>query len=277
VKNGHSNGARRRNAGRLALVTGAASGIGRATALALAESGASLVVVDRDARGVREVADRLGSAFVLAATVDVADREAMRELAADVHGRLGPLDILVNNAGVGHAGGMLNTPLQQWEAVVRVNLWGTIHGCHFFVPKMVEEKRTGHVVNVASVYGLVAAGTAAPYSTTKFAVVGLSEALREELAPHRIGVTAVCPGLIATNIAKGGYYADEAARAQTVQAFTRGHPPEIVARAIVGAIERNEAMVPVGAEAWLVAVGRRVAPSVIARIRKRFEDMGRRP
>jgi NAD(P)-dependent dehydrogenase (short-subunit alcohol dehydrogenase family) len=182
------------------------------------------------------------------------------------------VDFLVNNAGVGHSGGVLDSSLEDWEWVVGVNLWGVVYGCHFFVPKMVARGAGGHVVNVASGFGLMAAPGVAPYCTTKFAVVGLSESLRAELAPHGIGVSAICPGVINTDIISRGRFADETMRSTAAKTFhTRGHPPELVGHSILRAIRRNEAVVPVGAEAWASWIGKRVAPSVMSRVATEIE------
>jgi len=260
--------------GKLALVTGAGSGIGRATAVALAKEGARVVAVDIDPARADEVRSELGERCAMARTVDVSKRDAMRELAAELHAALGPLDVLVNNAGVGHSGGVLDSSLEDWDWVVGVNLWGVVHGCHFFVPRMVERGAGGHVVNVASGFGLVAAPGVAPYCTTKFAVVGLSESLRAELAPHHIGVSAICPGVIATDIISRGRFADESMRGTVAETFRRrGHEPELVARAVVRAIEHDNAVVPVGAEAWFAYVGKRVAPGLTAALGRRVEAL----
>ena len=203
----------------------------------------------------------------MAREVDVSSREQMRALAADVHRELGALDVLVNNAGVGHSGGILDTTLEDWDWTVGVNLWGVIHGCHFFVPPMVGARRGGHVVNVASVFGLYASPGVAPYCTTKFAVAGLTESLRGELAPHGIGVSAICPGLIATDIVARGRFADEGMRGKAVETFaTRGRSPDQVAKAVLRAIDHDTAVVPVGAEAWAMWIGKRVAPGVTAKL-----------
>jgi NAD(P)-dependent dehydrogenase (short-subunit alcohol dehydrogenase family) len=253
--------------GKLALVTGAGSGIGRATAEALAKAGARLVVVDVDEERVDAMSRALGSKCVLAKRVDVSRKDEMKALAADVHAAAGALDVLVNNAGVGHSGGVLDSTLADWEWVVGVNLWGVVYGCHFFVPKMVERGGGGHVVNVASGFGLMAAAGVAPYCTTKFAVVGLSESLRAELAPHGIGVSAVCPGVINTDIIARGRFSDEKLRPVTAKAFeTRGHAPERVAQAILRGIRRNEGVVPVGPEAWAGWIGKRISPAAMARV-----------
>jgi NAD(P)-dependent dehydrogenase (short-subunit alcohol dehydrogenase family) len=262
--------------GKLALVTGAGSGIGKATALALVAEGMRVVVVDVDDERVDAMARALGERCPLAKRVDVSKKDEMRALAADVHAACGPLDVLVNNAGVGHSGGVLGTKLEDWEWVVGVNLWGVIHGCHFFVPKMVERGGWGHVVNVASGFGLVAAPNVAPYCTTKFAVVGLSESLRGELAPHGIGVSAVCPGVINTDIVARGRFTDESMRGRTVETFAkRGRPPEEVARAVLRAIRADVAVVPVGAEAWAGWISKRISPWLTTQVGRRIERIAR--
>ncbi|HEY3819617.1 MAG TPA: SDR family NAD(P)-dependent oxidoreductase [Polyangiaceae bacterium] len=262
--------------GKLALVTGAGSGIGRATALALAEAGARVAVVDIDDARVAEVKRELGEKCALAKRVDVSKKEEMAALADEVHAASGALDVLVNNAGVGHSGGILDSTLDDWSWVVGVNLWGVVYGCHYFVPKMVARGAGGHVVNVASGFGLVAGAGVAPYCTTKFAVVGLSESMRGELAPHGIGVSAICPGVIDTDIVARGRFADESLRDGAVKTFRkRGHPPERVARAVLRAIRRDVAVVPVGPEAWAGWLGKRIAPGLTAMAGRRMEKLAR--
>lgn len=217
---------------------------------------------------------------VLAERVDVSSREAMRAFAAVVHGQIPAVDILVNNAGVGLGGGFLDTALEDWEWVVGINLWGVIHGCHFFVPTMVARGAGGHVVNIASSAAFVASPLLHAYATTKFGVFGLSEALREELRPHRIGVTAVCPGVINTNInASGrlrGFAALPGARERMIAEFQRrNYGPERVATAILGAIRTNRAVLPVAPEAWALWMLKRVSPPlalwVERKVRERLE------
>jgi len=262
--------------GKLALVTGAGSGIGKATAIALAKEGARAVVVDVDERRLDATRSELGDGCAMAKRVDVSKKDEMRALADDVHTAHGALDVLVNNAGVGHSGGVLDSTLEDWEWTIGVNLWGVVYGCHFFVPRMVERGAGGHVVNVASGFGLMAAAGAAPYCTTKFAVVGLSESMRAELAPHRIGVSAICPGVIDTDIVARGRFADESLREGAKKAFKRhGHPPEMVARAVLRAIRRDVAVVPVGAEAWAGWIGKRLSPTLAAFLAQRVEKIGR--
>ena len=258
--------------GRLALVTGAASGIGRATALALARRGADLALCDRNEAGLAETAAAARGLGVetLTARVDVARPDEMEAFAARVHGATEAVDVLVNNAGVGLAAGFLDTSLEDWRWIVDINLLGVVHGCHFFVPAMVRRGRGGHVVNVSSMAGFLGSSTLPAYVATKFAVLGLSESLREELAPHRIGVTAVCPGIIDTPIVQtsrlrgpGG----EARRAEMVRVFARrGYPPERVAENIVRAVRRNRAVAPISPEAWTFYYAKRLAPGLVRRV-----------
>lgn len=252
--------------GKVALVTGAASGIGKETALAFARRGADLVICDLDETGLGAVAAQIGGLGrrVLQHRVDVADREQMAAFAAAVQGEFGAVDILMNNAGVGLGGGFLHTGLDDWDWVIGINLKGVIHGCHFFLPPMVE-RRSGHVINVASAAGLVATEALAAYSTTKFAVVGLSEALREELCPHGIGVTAICPGIINTPITRSsrilGPLATPEAREQMIAAYEkRNYGPERVARNILRAVDRNRAVAPISPEAWAMYYLKRFVP-----------------
>jgi NAD(P)-dependent dehydrogenase (short-subunit alcohol dehydrogenase family) len=263
--------------GKLALVTGAGSGIGRATALLFAERGARVVAVDIDRERIERLRAELGDKCVLAMRVDVSQRADMSGLAEEVHGRVGIVDVLVNNAGVGHAGGILDTPLTDWDWVLSVNLMGVVHGCHFFVPKMVARAAGGHVVNVASTYGLQAPPGVAPYCTAKFGVVGLSESLRAELAPHRIGVSTICPGLIATNIIERARFTDETLRQTMAEFFARrGRRPERVAREIVRAIAKDAAVVTIGTDAWLSYMAKRAVPEVTGWLSAKAQALIRR-
>ena len=254
--------------GQTALVTGAGSGIGRATALALAAAGVRLVLCDREAVTLAETRTLLPdpAACLFIHVADVADRTAMAALAAAVHDRVPALDILVNNAGVGLTGGILHTTLDDWDWVLRINLGGVIHGCHFFLPAMIQAGR-GHVVNVSSALGYWAAPQMLGYATSKFAVIGLSESLRAELAPLGIGVSVICPGLIDTRILAGtrlrGDGDPEATRAHVSTLYRqRRFPPERVAAAILTAIRRNRAVVPVSPEAWLLYYLKRFLPGL---------------
>jgi NAD(P)-dependent dehydrogenase (short-subunit alcohol dehydrogenase family) len=256
--------------GKTVLVTGAASGIGKETALAFGRRGASLVVCDVNEVGLAETERTIRALGreVLARRVDVANRAEMGHFAEAVHAQVGALDVLVNNAGVGLGGGFLDTGLDDWDWIVGINFWGVIHGCHFFLPPMVKRGRGGHVVNVSSAAGYVASAPLCAYATTKFGVFGLSEALRQELVQHGIGVTTVCPGIINTPITRSsrmlGPDGTEAARQRIVRMYERrNYGPERVARNILRAVERNRAVAPISAEAWAMYYVKRLAPGLI--------------
>ncbi|HEY8493866.1 MAG TPA: SDR family NAD(P)-dependent oxidoreductase [Myxococcota bacterium] len=259
--------------GRTVLVTGAASGIGKETALAFGRRGADLVICDVDESGLKttEAALRALGRQVLARRVDVSDREAMRAFAEETHAQVGALDILMNNAGVGLGAGFLDTTLEDWDWIVRINLLGVVHGCHFFVPPMAARGAGGHVVNVSSAAGYLPAQALCAYVATKYAVLGLSEALRIELREHGIGVTAICPGIIDTPITRTarlrGRYAAEGQREQMIEAYRkRGYGPERVAENVLRAIQRDRAIAPVSPEAWIGWYLKRLSPALASRL-----------
>ncbi|MXM65684.1 SDR family oxidoreductase [Streptomyces sp. HUCO-GS316] len=266
--------------GQLVLVTGAGSGIGRATALAFAQAGARLVAVDRDAESAARTAESartLGAPAAWAETVDVSDEQAMEKLAGKVAAEYGVVDILVNNAGIGLAGSFFDTTPEDWKKVLDVNLWGVIHGCRLFGGGMAERGQGGHIVNIASAAAYQPSRTLPAYSTSKAAVLMLSECLRAELAGRSIGVTAVCPGIVNTGITStarfAGVDAEEEKRLRKRAARLyglRNYPPEKVAHAILRAVARNEAVVPVTPEARGARVLSRLAPwalRTVARLR----------
>jgi NAD(P)-dependent dehydrogenase (short-subunit alcohol dehydrogenase family) len=253
------------------VVTGAASGIGRATALLFARGAAKLYVADIENEALPALQAELlaaGASEAHAASVDVGSREQMAQF-CESSCREGAPDVLVNNAGVGLAGGLLATSLEDWHWIVNANLWGVVHGCHFFAPKMAERGR-GQIINMASAAGFYNSEAMAAYGTTKYAVVGLSEALRAELAPRGVGVSVVCPGFIDTPLVasmrlRGDRY-PEAAR-KHIQHFyrKRNYQPERVARAVLGAVRHNPALLPVTPEAWALYLMKRAAPALTHR------------
>ncbi|MFF3612367.1 SDR family oxidoreductase [Streptomyces sp. NPDC002580] len=259
--------------GQLVLVTGAGSGIGRATALAFAESGARVVAVDRDAETAVHTARMcrlIGSPAAWAETVDVSDEQAMEKLAEKVATEYGVVDVLVNNAGIGLAGSFLDTTPQDWKQVLDVNLWGVIHGCRLFGGQMAERGQGGHIVNIASAAAYQPSKALPAYSTSKAAVLMLSECLRAELAGRGIGVSAICPGFVNTGIPSATRFAgvaeaeEQRRRKRAARLYKlRDYPPEKVADAILRAVVRDEAFVPVTPEARGAHLMRRFAPRAL--------------
>ncbi|MEU2582579.1 SDR family oxidoreductase [Streptomyces avermitilis] len=262
--------------GQLVLVTGAGSGIGRATAYAFAEAGARVVAVDRDAEGAARTAEMsrlIGAPDAWAETVDVSDEQAMEKLAEKVATEYGVVDVLVNNAGIGLSGSFFDTTAEDWRKVLDVNLWGVIHGCRLFGKQMSERGQGGHIVNTASAAAYQPSKALPAYSTSKAAVLMLSECLRAELAGQGIGVSAICPGFVHTNITSTAHFvgvaAEEEKRRQkrTARLYRlRGYPPEKVADAVLRAVVRDQAVVPVTPEARGAHLMSRFAPRALRAI-----------
>ena len=258
------------------LVTGAASGIGQATAMASAREGAHLWLSDLNEQGLSETADMIrqsgGSAQTL--TCDVADADAVQAMAAKVHEKNEALDILVNNAGIGSAGRFLDVSLDTWHKVMDVNLMGVVHGCQAFLPAMVKRGQGGHVVNTASAASFLASPEMPVYAASKFAVLGLSESLRADMANHDIGVSAICPGIINTSIVRNtimeGAMGQGDVQSKVVQFYEkRNYSADHVAEAILKAVRRNIAVQPVSPEAWGMYLGKRLMPGLVGRLTQR--------
>lgn len=262
-------------AGKLAVITGAGSGIGRATALKFAQEGADVVCVDINADAAErsaELAHLLG-ASAWSRVVDVGNAKAMETLAKEVEKDFGGADIVVNNAGIGMAGGLLDTSVADWNKLLNVNLWGVIHGSRLFAQQMVAAQRGGHIVNVASAAAFAPNRKLAAYSTSKAAVHMLTECLRAELADKDIGVTAICPGFVATGIAQATVYAglseeEQARKRAKADALykRRNFSPEDVAESVFDAVRKNPPLALVGAEAWTTRLLSRFAPGLSRRI-----------
>ncbi|KVN34235.1 short-chain dehydrogenase [Burkholderia stagnalis] len=267
-----------RFSGKVAVVTGAGSGIGRCAALAFAREGATVVAVDIDLASTERTALllRLIGAAAHARRVDVGSADEMAALAGWVGRELGGADVVINNAGIGMAGGILDTSAAHWERILHVNLWGVIHGSRLFAQQMAARGTGGHIVNTASAAAFGPSRDLPAYATTKAAVLMLSECMRAELAEQGIGVTAVCPGFAETGIMASTQYAganaqDEARlRKRATKLYQmRGLKPDTVAQAMVDAVLRNRPVVAVGTEAHALRFVGRFMPwlgRIIARV-----------
>ena len=248
----------------LVVVTGAGSGIGRATAASFAAGGATVVCADIDVEAAEKTAALCAEAGGTgrAERCDVTDATALAAFAE----RTGPVDVLVNNAGVGMTGRFADMTVDDWRWIRSVNLDGVVHACAAFGPGMIA-RRSGQVINVSSGLGYTMRATESAYVTTKAAVLALSRCLRADWAPHGVGVTVICPGVINTPIVGSTRYlgdrADAGTRNRIEQIFRGGHSPETVARAIVAAAEQNPAVVPVGWEARLGWHLNRITPLAV--------------
>ena len=254
--------------GRVAIVTGAASGIGRAVAEELARQGCRLALVDIDERGLHETEALVTRAGAQAArfVADVSDRARMERLPAEIDTQLGEIHILVNNAGVSLGATFAEQTLDDFEWILGINLRGVVHGCKFFLPYL-ERAEEGHIVNVSSMFAFLGLPGQSSYSITKAGVQALSEALWTELAHTRIGVTSVHPGGIRTNIIRSARITDAEGRAKGIELIDRyGHSPEKAARKIVGAIRSGRKRLLIGPEAVLLGWVKRLLPVTTHRI-----------
>lgn len=256
------------------LITGAGSGIGRATAVAFARAGARLWLADIDDAGCRGTAAQVEQAGAVARTLhcNVAELASVQAMADRVHAEIEALDILMNNAGIGSGGRFLDTTPATWQRVLDINLMGVLNGCHVFLPAMVKRGR-GQVVNTASAAGFIAAPDMPIYGASKFAVLGFTEALRADMAQHGIGVSAICPGIVNTPIVNHsimeGAIGDER-RQQKIRRFyqKRNYTPEQVAQAVLSAVRHDIAVQPVSPEAWGMYFAKRFAPALVRQVMK---------
>jgi 2-hydroxycyclohexanecarboxyl-CoA dehydrogenase len=240
------------------VVTGAGSGIGAATAIRFAGVGSHVICVDINGESAAATAERCAGASY---ACDVADAEAVRALALRIESEHGPVDVLVNNAGVGVGGSFLETGVEDWDWLRGINLDGVAYGCYAFGPGMVK-RGSGHVVNVASGAAYIANRNMAAYCATKAGVFSFSQCLRADWAGAGVGVSVICPGVINTPIAGHSRMFGRMAGRQDelMRAFRFGHSPELVAKAIVRAVQKNQAIVPVGLESTLAYRVLRFAP-----------------
>jgi short-subunit dehydrogenase len=250
--------------GKVAVITGAASGIGRALSIQLRDLGCHLALVDQDEAGLKGLEEQLGQADhqrnITVHVADVADKARMEDLASEVAAAHDGIHLLINNAGVGYEAAFQQTSLETWERVMGINLWGVIYGCHFFMPHLAKEERA-HIVNMSSLFGIVGMAGQSVYCATKYAVRGLSEALWEELRATSIGLTVVHPGSVATNIMKTSEGDDPELMQRLADWYEQNAlPPEKAAARIITAVQSGNPRLLITAEAVFADKLKRLMP-----------------
>ncbi|MBV9353198.1 MAG: SDR family oxidoreductase [Mycobacterium sp.] len=264
-------------AGNQAIVTGAGSGIGAALCRALVADGADVLCTDIDGEAAARTSDSLtGPGAARSARLDVTDAAAVQHAVDDVVARCGRLDLMFNNAGIAWGGDTELLTLEQWNAIIDVNIRGVVHGVAAAYPVMLRQGH-GHIVNTASMAGLTAAGQITSYVMTKHAVVGLSLALRSEAISRGVGVLAICPSAVEAPILDKGAVGGFVGRDYYLrgQGMKTAYDPDRLARETLQAIERNKALlvVPKSAHAsWLFA---RLAPGLLQRMSIGFVERQR--
>jgi NAD(P)-dependent dehydrogenase (short-subunit alcohol dehydrogenase family) len=255
--------------GKVAAITGAGSGIGRATARLLAQKGCHVAISDVNEKGLAETETlcRQAGVKVLAARVDVAQRGEVEAWAAQVARELGGVHIIINNAGVALGSTIEDMRYEDFEWLMNINFWGVVHGTKSFLPHL-KAAGDGHIVNISSVFGLIGVPTQGAYNAAKFAVKGFTEALRQELEIEGIpiGVTSVHPGGIKTNIARNARFTvrkgwvEEESNSDFEKAFATS--PEVAAQNILQAILKNRRRQLIGADAVLIDLVQRALPTL---------------
>jgi len=259
--------------GKVALVTGAASGIGKELASALVRRDATVVLADIDDVAAKAAADELAASApgrAVGVGIDVRDAAGVADLVRRVAADHGRVDLLFNNAGIGMGGDAAELGLEHWRRVIDINLLGVLHGILAAYPVMIAQG-SGHIVNTASLAGLVPSPFLTPYATTKHAVVGLSTSLRTEAAAKGVRVSVVCPGVIATPIWEKGNPADlpevpsvQRALQRTERLLRRAYPPAALANDVLAGVARNRAIIVAPGHARLAWRLYRLAPQLVA-------------
>jgi NAD(P)-dependent dehydrogenase (short-subunit alcohol dehydrogenase family) len=251
----------------VAVVTGAGSGIGRALTQRLAAAGSALAIADIDEAGLQQTSESLAknNALVTTHVVDVAKEESVKSFAADVSARHRRLTLLINNAGVALHGSFEEISLDDLRWLMDINFWGGVYGVRYFLPMLKREPRA-HIVNLSSVFGLIAPAGQAAYSASKFAVRGFTEALRHELAHSNVCVSCVHPGGIRTPIAaraRLGGGTPASIREESISRFEKlaRTPPETAAAVILRGVERREPRILIGMDAYQIDVLQRLRPA----------------
>ena len=269
--------------GKVAVVTGAASGIGRALSDALALEGCHLALADLNEPGLEAAARQARSrgVTVTATKLDVANREAVFAWADEVAREHGPANLVINNAGVALVATVDELAYEDFEWLMGINFWGVVHGTKAFLPQL-QANGEGHIVNISSVFGMIGVPAQAAYNSAKFAVRGFTEALRQELdmVPTGVSASVVHPGGIATDIARSARMSPrfERKREKRLRDFDRTArtSPEDAARIILDGVRANKPRILVGADAHMIDAAQRVSPTGYQRITRFLADRIRR-
>ena len=268
--------------GSVAVVTGAASGIGRALAVDLARMGAQLALADVNSAGLEETRLMLGSAKARTYSVDVSKASAVEAFAQAVQCDFGRASLLINNAGVALMGTLAEVSLEDMAWLMGINFWGVVHGCKFFTP-LLQRESDAHIVNLSSVFGLIGPPGQTAYAASKFAIHGFSQSLREELrATSSIKVTSVHPAGIATpiaNSARAGSGVNPVARQEAEEYFKKVAviTPEEASRVIIKGILGNKNRVLIGADAYRIDRIQRLFPARASAMFASFLEKRRGP
>lgn len=258
--------------GKLAVITGAASGIGRATAIELARRGARVAMTDLNRGGLAETEALIKAAGGEATTylLDVADRDAVHAFAQEIEASHGGADIVINNAGVAQIARVEDLTYDDFEWVMNIDFWGMVYGTKAFLPQF-QAKGGGHIVNVSSLFGLLAVPSQAAYNSAKFAIRGFTEALRHEMKGTDIKVSCVHPGGIKTNIVRNARFLQStraAEREEAVTGFDRlaRTTPERAGIVIVDGIEKNKERILIGMDAKIIDLLQRLMPASYGKV-----------
>lgn len=245
------------------VITGAASGIGRGLALGFAREQCTILLADINEAGLKQTSELVRKAGGLPEIFlcDVSKLDDVMKMADHCFNTWGKVDILINNAGVASVGIMGDIPIKNWEWIVSINFWGVVYGCHAFIPRM-KKQGCGHIVNVASIAGIIASAEMSPYNATKAATISISETLKSELAPYNIGVTVLCPTFIKTNLMETMRYTDEFQKQCSVAGVRSAKwTPEMIAALVIKAVKKNKLYVVPQLAAKFIWISKRISPS----------------
>jgi NAD(P)-dependent dehydrogenase (short-subunit alcohol dehydrogenase family) len=254
--------AKRDVTGKNVVITGAASGIGRGLARALAKEQCNILIADINEAGLKQTDEMIrqygGNSEVF--PCDVSRLDDVMRMADHCFDTWGKVDILINNAGVASTGFMGDIPIKDWEWIISINFWGVVYGCHAFVPRM-KKQGSGYIVNVASAAGILSSAEMAPYNASKAAVISLSETLKSELAPYNIGITVLCPTYVKTNLLDRMRFTDEFQRLCSMTGMDNARwTPEKVSSLVIDAVKKEKMYVLPQAAAKILWISKRISP-----------------